>query len=145
MKKSFTLIELVIAIVFISKRMIAFNVPLAPTAFLYRNLNLDNFTVGSVFGNGYTNGGYPAAIDGVVYMKKNIELLKNRTKEWLHTQDVAFCPEINYSDDDWEQLIKNSLHLTHENTSFYKFYVLYSTSLFYNQMMNNIGIWNWLI
>jgi len=78
----------------------------------------------------------------IINFKDYLEQYKRITKNWYIIKDIV-CPESNFTDDEWEWYIKNSKHIQYETVSFYKYYLQYSSALFYNQMMNNIGIWHW--
>jgi protein-tyrosine phosphatase len=79
----------------------------------------------------------------IVNFKNYIEDYKRITKTWLSYYEKPCCPEITFSDQEWEYYIKNSTNVQYETIGFYKYYMQYSTSLFYNELMNNIGIWHW--
>ena len=79
-------------------------------------------------------------VEVIEYTRSNLAQYKKWCKKWSAPTD---CPESDFTDDDWEHYIQNSKLLQYETTSLYKFYLQYSSSLLYNQTMNNIGIWHW--
>lgn len=78
----------------------------------------------------------------IINFKDYLEQYKRITKNWIIIKK-SVCPESNFSDEEWEYYIKNSKMIQYETVSFYKYYLQYSTALFYNQLMNNIGVWHW--
>ena len=82
---------------------------------------------------------YDRLVDMTSYLSNHIKKFKTLTKTW---HEVT-CPETNFSDDDWEQYIKNSKNRLYETVGFYKYYLQYSSSLLYNQTMTNMKIWQW--
>jgi protein-tyrosine phosphatase len=88
---------------------------------------------------------YPDLSKCVLYMKNNLSRLKKLILSWLvkDINHLPYCPEDNFTDKDWELSMQNSTQLSYECTGLYKFYVLYSSSLLYNQVMSNMGMWHW--
>ena len=53
------------------------------------------------------------------------------------------CPEEEFTDIDWQMAMEISSQLTYEYPGYYKYYIQYEASLYWNQFMNTIGLWNW--
>ena len=109
---------------------------------LYREFNYaygNNYGLSGLietYKNTYPNHCYEELKNCIQHMKINIYNIYNLTKIWNKTKienELPYCPESDFDDNDWELYIKNSTHLQYESTSLYKFYVLYYSSFFYNQ------------
>lgn len=85
---------------------------------------------------------YNKLLNSYDYIGTNLTKYKNLIK-YLIINKFKHSIEYTFTDDDWELYLKNSQYLQYETTSLYKFYMLYTSSLFFNQFMNNIGLWNW--
>lgn len=87
--------------------------------------------------------------EGTVYYSKLIDIIFNfrdhldqfikQTEGWTNNN----CPESNFNDQDWAYYMANSVKLQYESIGFYKYYLQYTSSLLYNQMMNYANIWHW--
>ena len=76
--------------------------------------------------------------------KNKLEAFKTITSDWIIDDKILpFCPESSFTDDDWDYYLINSRKFQYETIGFYKYYMQYSTSLFYNQMMNYAYVWHW--
>jgi protein-tyrosine phosphatase len=78
----------------------------------------------------------------ITYPQHDVQLLNiinflNTRITLLYKQDLKY----HLTDEQWQLLMNNSLYLQYETTSFYKFYILYSTSLIFNHVMSIT--WHW--
>lgn len=80
---------------------------------------------------------YDSLFKSVHYILETLSLLKNISKKWVIDNNYTF------NDQDWELYINNSSKLQYETTGFYKYYVQYNGSFMLNNVMNNIGVYNW--
>lgn len=76
---------------------------------------------------------------------ESIKNYKNLTKYWLkrNYDALPYCSEEHFSDEDWILKIKNSHYLQYESTGFYKFYIQYTSSLWFNRTMSLLGYYHW--
>jgi protein-tyrosine phosphatase len=96
-------------------------------------------------GLSYLVNNYKELSTSVDYMKTNLKRLKKNTQSWLvkDINHLPYCPEDDFTDKDWQLYMQNSTQLSYECTGLYKFYILYSSSLLYNQMMSTLGMRHW--
>ena len=75
----------------------------------------------------------------VVNMKKNVNFIKKSIND-LNKQasDVTYCPEIDFTDADWEKAMQIVPLLNKEYAGFIKYYINYSSTLIFNQIKYNL-------
>jgi atypical dual specificity phosphatase len=64
---------------------------------------------------------------------------------WVLTQtdNLENCPEASFTDEDWKSKMRSSLLYQYEYTGYYKYYVQYTGSLWYNRGMTRLGYFQW--
>lgn len=71
-------------------------------------------------------------LDVMIFMKDSI----NNVKKIINTLDLdsKYCPEVNFSDDDWEYIMNIVPLLKKEYVGIYKYYINYSSTLTFKQL-----------
>lgn len=84
---------------------------------------------------------YNPMIDAIYNLRDYVNKIKCHTKSWLKCDKIL--PECNFTNEEWEYYLLNCTKLQYETVGFYKYYIQYTSSLMFNQLMNYTCVWNW--
>lgn len=106
---------------------------------------LDDVVGGGMRGLLLTLNNDPKMVDILVFMCSNINRLKHAIDELdeLTQFDSLYCPEADFTDEDWIRTLQIVPKLQKEYAGIFKYYINYSSILTLNQLSMNFTINHW--